>query len=61
MAKKIQEEPEKPMNHEMIQMENAKLFEYLQNQNFGSVEEMNEFLQQNVNEKRVDEIILPKK
>ncbi len=61
MAKKKQEEPEKLMNREMIQMDNAKLFEYLQSKNFGSVEEMNEFLQQNVNGKRVDEIVPPKK
>jgi hypothetical protein len=42
------------MTTEMFQMANAKLTDYLQSQNFGSLEEINEFPQKNVNGKRID-------
>ncbi len=61
MSKNKKEEPIKPMTPEMAQMANAKLSEYLQNMNFGSVEEMNEFIQNNVVGKRIDEIVPKKK
>ncbi|MFH2140921.1 MAG: hypothetical protein ABIJ97_00760, partial [Bacteroidota bacterium] len=61
MAKKKKQEFEKPMTREMVQMANAKLTEYIQSLNFGSIEELNEFLQKNVNGKRIDEVVPLKK
>jgi len=61
MAKKKKQEFEKPMTPEMVHMANAKLLEYIQSQNFGSIEEINEFLQKNVNGKRIDEVVPLKK
>lgn len=48
---------EKPMTLEMMQMANAKLLDYIQSQNFGSLEEINDFVSKNVNGKRIDEIV----
>lgn len=60
MAKKKDKEP-KPMTREMMQMENAKLFEFIKSQNFESIEELNAFLEENVMGKRIDEIVPKKK
>ena len=61
MTKKKKQELEKPMTPEMIQMANAKLYDYIQSQHFGSTIELNEFLQKNVTGKRIDEIVPLKK
>ncbi len=50
----------KTISHEQIQMTNEKLFEYIQNQKFGSIEEINAFLEKNVTGKRIDEVVPPK-
>lgn len=55
------QESKRPMTTEMFQMANAKLTDYLQSQNFGSLEEINEFLQKNVNGKRIDQVVPLKK
>lgn len=60
MAKKKDKEP-KPMTREMMQMENAKLFEFIKSQNFESIDELNAFLEENVMGKRIDEIVPKKK
>ena len=61
MTKKEKQKSEKPMTPEMMQMANAKLFDHINNQNFGSIEEINEFLRKNVNGKRIDEVVPLKK
>ncbi len=54
---KKEKPPKKPMTPEMVQMANAKLFDYLQSQNFNSLEEIQEFIDKNVNGKRIDKIV----
>lgn len=53
--------PEQPMSRDMMNMSNERLLNYIQNQNFGSIEEINEFIKKNVNGKKIDEIITAKK
>lgn len=48
------------MTPEMVQMANAKLMEYLQKQNFNSLEEINEFIRTNVIGKPIDQVVPPK-
>lgn len=48
----------KPMSAEKMQMDTARLMEFIQNQNFGSLEEINEFLNKNLTGKRIDEVIM---
>jgi tetratricopeptide (TPR) repeat protein len=54
MNKKDKQEP---MTPQAMQMSTAKLFEYMQQQNFESIEEMNEFFAKNIVGKRIDEIL----
>ena len=54
MYKKDKQEPLTP---QAMQMSTAKLFEYMQQQNFESLEELNEFFAKNVVGKRIDEIL----
>jgi len=49
------------MTPEMVQMANAKLMEYLQKQNFNSLEEINEFLRTHINGKPIDQVVPLKK
>ncbi|MFH0895032.1 MAG: hypothetical protein V2A54_11415 [Bacteroidota bacterium] len=55
------EQPKKPMTPEQLQMANAKLMDHLQKQNFGSIEEVQEFLKKNMTGKPIDEIVPVKK
>jgi hypothetical protein len=58
MKKKL---PEKPISKEKMQLENDKLFEFLQSQTFESIEEINAFLNQHVNGKKTGDIVPAKK
>jgi len=57
MAKRKSKEPIKPVSPEKMQMDTERLLDYIQSQNLGSLEEINEFMSKNVIGKRVDEII----
>lgn len=57
MTKGKSKEPIKPMSMGKIQMSTERLLDFIQSQNFGSIEEINEFLSKNVNGKRIDEAI----
>ena len=46
--------PIEPMSLGKMQMSTERLLEFIQSQNFGSIEEINEFLKNNVNGKRID-------
>jgi tetratricopeptide (TPR) repeat protein len=61
MTKSKKKISDNPLTPEMMQMDNAKLFEYIKNQNFGSIEEINDFLNKNVIGKRIDEVVPLKK
>lgn len=61
MAKKKEIQKEKPMTPEMVQMANAKISDLLAQQNFGSIEEANEFFKQHINGKKIDDIVFNKK
>ena len=61
MTKKKTKHHDKPMNRDMIQLANEKLFDYIREQNFDNIEEINEFLSNHVNGKKIDEIIPSKK
>ncbi len=50
-------EPVKPMSLGKMQMSTERLLEFIQSQNFGSIEEVNEFLHANVNGKRIDQAV----
>jgi len=52
---------EKPISRDMMSMDNEKLLDYIQNQKFGSIEEINDFIKSNVIGKKIDEIIPAKK
>lgn len=52
---------EKPITRDMMCMDNEKLLDYIQNQKFGSIEEINDFIKSNVIGKKIDEIIPKKK
>jgi len=52
---------EKPITRDMMSMDNEKLLDYIQNQKFGSIEEINDFIKSNVIGKKIDEIIPTKK
>lgn len=51
----------KPMSREMIQYDNERLMKYLEEKNFSSIEEMNEYMKKNVIGKRIEDIIPKKK
>jgi hypothetical protein len=51
----------KPMTHEMMQMANEKLMNFLQEQKFGSIDEANAFIKEHINGKRIDEVVPAKK
>jgi len=53
--------PVKPMTPDMVQFANERLMKYIEEQNFSSIEEMNDFVAKNVNGKRIDEIVPKKK
>ena len=57
MAKGKSKEPIKPMSLGKMQMSTERLMDFIQSQNFGSIEEINEFLSKNVNGKRIDETV----
>lgn len=57
MAKGKSKGPIKPMNPEKIQMSTERLLDFIQSQNFGSIEEINEFMSKNVVGKKIDEVI----
>ena len=57
MAKGKSKEPIKPMSLDKMQMSTERLMDFIQSQNFGSIEEVNEFLSKNVNGKRIDETV----
>ena len=57
MAKGKSKEPVKPMSLDKMQMSTERLMDYIQSQNFGSIEEFNEFMSKNVNGKRIDETV----
>ena len=57
MKKGKPKQPIKPMSTEKMQMTTERLMDFIQNQNFGSLEEVNEFLSKNVTGKRIDEVI----
>ncbi len=57
MTKRKSKEPIKPMSIEKMQMSTERLLDFIQSQNFGSIEEINEFLSKNVNGKRIDEAV----
>ena len=61
MTKKKTIHHEKPMNRDMMQLANEKLFDYIEKQNFESIEELNKFLNNHVTGKTIDEIIPSKK
>jgi hypothetical protein len=50
----------KPFHQQAHQMDMEKLFDYLKEQNFGSIEEINDFLNKNVTGRRISDAI-PKK
>lgn len=45
------------MTQDMLNMSNERLLDFIQRQNFGSLDEINEFIRNNVNNKRIDEIL----
>lgn len=49
--------PDLPLTRDMMHMDNEKLLNFIQNQNFASIEEANEFIKNNVIGKKIDEII----
>jgi hypothetical protein len=57
MTKGKPKEPSKPMSLGQMQMSTERLLDFIQNQNFGSIEEINEFLSQNVTGKRIDQVL----
>lgn len=57
MKKGKSKQPLKPMNPEKMQMDTARLMDYIQSQNFGSMEEINKFISENVIGKKIDEFI----
>jgi len=57
MTKGKSKEPIKPMSLDKMQMSTERLLDYIHSQNFGSIEEINEFLNKNVNGKRIDETV----
>ena len=57
MTKGKSKEPIKPMSLGKMQMSTERLLDFIQSQNFGSIEEVNEFLSKNVNGKRIDETV----
>lgn len=57
MKKEKAKGPIKPMSLGKMQMSTERLLDFIQSQNFGSIEEVNEFLNNNVNGKRIDEVI----
>lgn len=60
MAKK-KNEYQKPMTPEMVNMANQKIFEFLQEQKFSSIEEMQKFVDQHITGHKIDEIFALKK
>ena len=50
-------EPIKPMSLGKMQMSTERLLDFIESQNFGSIEEINEFLSKNVNGKRIDQVV----
>jgi len=57
MTKGKSKEPIKPMSREKMHMETERLMEFIQNQNFGSIDEINEFLSKNITGKRINEVV----
>lgn len=47
----------KPMNPERLQMSTERLLDFIQSQNFGSIEDINEFMSKNVVGKNIDEVV----
>jgi hypothetical protein len=48
MSKKKKMNPGKLINPEQLHMDNERLFEFLQKQQFGSMDEINDFIKSNV-------------
>ncbi|HEY3372557.1 MAG TPA: hypothetical protein VGK10_17010 [Prolixibacteraceae bacterium] len=57
MKKGKSKQPITPLSHEKMQMDTERLQNFIQNQHFGSLEEVKEFLTENLVGKRIDEII----
>lgn len=57
MTKNKAKGTDKPFTPESFQMDKERLLNFLQSQNFGGIEEINEFLRNNVNGKRIDEVL----
>lgn len=57
MTKGKSKEPIKPMSLGQMQMSTERLLDFIQSQNFGSIEEINEFLSNNVTGKRIDQVV----
>lgn len=57
MTKGKSKGPIKPMSLGKMQMSTERLLDFIQSQNFGSIEEINEFLSKNVNGKRIDQAV----
>ncbi|HZL08991.1 MAG TPA: hypothetical protein VFC65_03255 [Prolixibacteraceae bacterium] len=57
MTKGKPKSPVKPASREKMQMDNERLMEFIQTQNFGSMDEINDFLSNNVNGKRIDDVV----
>ena len=57
MKKGRSKEPNKPMSPEKMEMDTERLLDFIQNQHFANLEEVNEFLSKNVTGKRIDEVL----
>jgi tetratricopeptide (TPR) repeat protein len=55
------DEDQRPVNRDMIDLANERLMKYLEEQNFGTIEEAKEFFEKNILGKSIDETIPPNK
>jgi tetratricopeptide (TPR) repeat protein len=61
MTQEKNKNSKKPLTRPAFEMSTEKLMEYLGQQKFESIDEINQFLQEHVNGKKIDEIVPPKK